>query len=294
MKSLALPLTLLAAPALAGPCDTNLPIDMPSNCADITVSSPFEGLHNFRELTNDGGIKAGILFRSDQLDELTDADVAAMSEMGITTIVDLRAHEELEQHPNRQIPSVEMTVNLPIGTDPADVAKIMPVEVAAQIRPMWFEGKFDEINQLLADHNVDIPQVRIDRYEEFAEDFTPQVSRYMHLLADESNFPMVFHCAGGKDRTGFVAAVTMLALGYSEEAVMDDYLTTNVYTFEELEGLVGKGPESLRPIFGAHPEQMTAALAAVKAEYGSFDAYLRDGLGVDEQELASIRANLLN
>lgn len=292
-KFYSLPFMLLGTVVLADPCSTELPIDMPANCNEITVSRPFEGLHNFRELTNDGGIRPGLLFRSDQLQEMTDADVAAMSDMGMITIVDLRAHEELEQHPNRQIPSVEMTVNLPIGTDPADVAKIMPVEVAAQIRPMWFEGRFDDINQLLADHNVDIPQVRIDRYEEFARDFTPQVSRYMHLLADEANFPMMFHCAGGKDRTGFVAAVTLLALGYSEKEVMNDYLTTNIYTFEELETLVGQGPEALRPVFGAHPEQMTAALDAVKADYGSFDAYLRDGLGVDDAELAQIRANLL-
>ena len=253
-----------------------------------------EGLENFRELTTpDAGIKPNTLFRSDQLDELTEDAIAKLNAIGIETVVDLRAPDELKSHPNKHIPSVDFNVNLPIGSDPADVAKIMPIEIASQIRPMWFEGRFDEIDQILADHDVNLHQIRIGRYRDFATDFNPQISRFLHLLTDGSNFPLLFHCAGGKDRTGYMAAITMLILGYSKEDVMRDYLTTNVFTYDELEELVGKGPRSLRPAFGAHPEQIEASLDVIEQSYGSFEAYRRDVLGISDEEVAAIRKNLL-
>lgn len=282
------------AAAQSPACQTSLDIDVPTECETIPVTHPVEGLGNFRQLTTpDNGIKPNLLFRSDQLDELSEDAVSELTAIGIETIVDLRSHEELETHPNTRLDTVSFDVNLPIGSDPADIAKIMPVEVAAQIRPLWFDGKFDEIDQLLDDHNVDLPQVRIDRYRDFATKFDPQVSRFLHLLTDDQNFPLLFHCAGGKDRTGYLAAVTLLTLGYSEQDVMRDYLTTNLYTFDELEQLVGKGPQSLHPAFGAHPEQIQASLQTVTDKHGSFEAYRRDVLGISDAEVQMIRQNLL-
>ncbi|KZK91322.1 Tyrosine-protein phosphatase precursor [Pseudovibrio sp. Ad46] len=278
------------------PCETKLPIDIPSNCDAIKVIKPIEKLENFRPLTtpkNGPALKPQTVFRSDQLDNLTKADQEKLSALGIETIVDLRAPDELEKHPNKHISTVDFNINLPIGSDPADVKKIMPLDVASQIGPLWFSGKFDEIDQLLKDHNVDLYNTRIDRYKDFARKFTPQISRFMHVLLEEQNYPLVFHCAGGKDRTGYVAAVLMLSLGFSEEDVMRDYLTTNLYTYDELSKLVADGPHSLRPAFGAHKEQITAALQAVKEDYGSFDTYRREALGISDEELAHIKKNLL-
>ncbi|WP_208994828.1 tyrosine-protein phosphatase [Pseudovibrio sp. Alg231-02] len=278
------------------PCETKLPIDIPSNCDAIKVIKPIEKLENFRPLTtpkNGPALKRQTIFRSDQLDNLTKADQEKLSALGIETIVDLRAPDELEKHPNKHISTVDFNINLPIGSDPADVKKIMPLDVASQIGPLWFSGKFDEIDQLLKDHNVNLYNTRIDRYKDFARKFTPQISRFMHVLLEEQNYPLVFHCAGGKDRTGYVAAVLMLSLGFSEEDVMRDYLTTNLYTYDELSKLVADGPHSLRPAFGAHKEQITAALQAVKEDYGSFDTYRREALGISDEELALIKKNLL-
>ena len=280
--------------ALANPCETDLLIDLPANCNGIKISHPIESLQNFLEITTpDNGIKSGMLYRSDQLDKLTETDIKKLTGLGLITVVDLRAHEELESHPNKQIPSVQFAANLPIGDDPADVVKIMPLEVASQIRPMWFAGKFDEIDKLLADHNVDLRQTRIDRYKDFVRDFKPQISRYLHALTNESNFPLLFHCAGGKDRTGYVAAITLLTLGYDEKAVVRDYLTTNLFTYDELSELYSKGSKSLRSAFGAHIEQITVSLQTIKDDYGGFETYRRDALGISDEEVEQIRKNLL-
>ncbi len=47
------------------------------------------------------------------------------------------------------------------------------------------------------------------------------------ILADESNYPLVFHCSIGTDRTGMVAFVIENLLGVSKDDVYRDYLFSN-------------------------------------------------------------------
>ena len=39
--------------------------------------------------------------------------------------------------------------------------------------------------------------------------------------------PLLFHCAVGKDRTGFVAVLVLHALGVPDDLVQEGYLLTN-------------------------------------------------------------------
>ena len=47
------------------------------------------------------------------------------------------------------------------------------------------------------------------------------------ILADEDNYPLVFHCSIGCDRTGVVSFLVNGLLGVSEEALYRDYLVSN-------------------------------------------------------------------
>ncbi len=46
------------------------------------------------------------------------------------------------------------------------------------------------------------------------------------VFMDDDNYPIVFHCIGGADRTGTVAMLLEALLGVSEEEIWKDYLTT--------------------------------------------------------------------
>ena len=48
----------------------------------------------------------------------------------------------------------------------------------------------------------------------------------------------------------------------------------------------------VRPLLEVRREYLDAAFAAIDEAYGSFDAYLRDGLGLDARTLAKLRAAL--
>lgn len=48
------------------------------------------------------------------------------------------------------------------------------------------------------------------------------------LLADETAYPIYFHCAGGGDRTGTLAYILGSVLGMKEEDLLDDYEYSNL------------------------------------------------------------------
>jgi protein-tyrosine phosphatase len=52
-------------------------------------------------------------------------------------------------------------------------------------------------------------------------------------------------------------------------------------------------PELMRPVMRADRTYLDAAFAAVAAGWPTFDAFLREGLGLTDAELEALRENLL-
>lgn len=46
------------------------------------------------------------------------------------------------------------------------------------------------------------------------------------VFANKENYPVFFHCAGGADRTGTVAAILLAYLGVSRDEIIQDYVVT--------------------------------------------------------------------
>mmetsp|Transcript_37787 Transcript_37787/g.76871 ORF Transcript_37787/g.76871 Transcript_37787/m.76871 type:complete len:394 (+) Transcript_37787:353-1534(+) len=53
------------------------------------------------------------------------------------------------------------------------------------------------------------------------------VAKLLKLVSDPSNHPVVWHCSEGKDRTGAMSALFLLALGIPREVVIDDFVLSN-------------------------------------------------------------------
>ncbi len=47
--------------------------------------------------------------------------------------------------------------------------------------------------------------------------------------------------------------------------------------------------DALRPLFGVEPAYLEAAFQAIDENYGDFDTYRREALGVDDAELEAFR-----
>ncbi|MEU8898154.1 tyrosine-protein phosphatase [Nocardia sp. NPDC048505] len=103
------------------------------------------------------------------------------------------------------------------------------------------------------------------------------------ILATEDG-AVLFHCTAGKDRTGWTAAVLLTILGVDRETVTQDYLLSNVY----------RGAREGDGLNGVQQAWLDGAFDQVRQSYGSFDNYVRDGLGLSAADVAALRAKLLS
>jgi len=109
--------------------------------------------------------------------------------------------------------------------------------------------------------------------------------------------PLVYHCTAGKDRTGWATAVLLTLLGVPRETVMADYLLSNDYLVQKNQATLSAMSPELAAKFGpaltVRAAYLQAAFDEVEQRYGSFDRYLKDGLGLDAAAVARLRERFL-
>ena len=102
------------------------------------------------------------------------------------------------------------------------------------------------------------------------------------VFMDDANYPLIFHCIGGADRTGTVAMLLEALLGVPEEEIWRDYLTT---------GFVGVVSDP------AHKKSFGAAMDHLKGYPGDTladkaEAYFLK-LGFTKDDVSRLRERLL-
>lgn len=246
----------------------------------------FERVLNFRDFggweTTDGArIARGKLYRSAAFHDATEADIAKLDAMNVRFSVDLRRPEERAHEPNRW-PGENCRV---IFNDEGVAAVALPPHLAALLQS-------DLSPKATKDFMLSL-------YREIPYD--PRLIKlYRDWFAELSEGGVgIIHCAAGKDRTGIGCALTLLALGVSEEAVYADYEFTNQAVDLETrmpkiqarmeERLARKlDPAALRPMLGVETDYLRTTLAEIEARSGSVQNYLERELGVGHRERAAL------
>jgi hypothetical protein len=227
----------------------------------------FSSIYNFRDLggyaTADGqSVAWRRLFRSDDLSRLAIDDAERFAEFGIRTVIDLRRPSELAE----------------LGRVPEFTG--VDHHHAHLVYPPWPEVEHvdlaDRISYLAA------------RYGEMAASGGDGIGLALRLIADTERAPAVVHCFVGMDRTGIVCALTLSLLGVPDETVAADYELSNAAS-AGLQTALNIGPF---PFPSSPAPAMLGFLAALRAEHGSIEAYVK-GIGVTDQHIAAMRAHLL-
>ncbi len=240
----------------------------------------FSAVKNFRDLggyqTLDGRIvRWEVLYRSDCLHRLTNTDIRDLSTLGLHQIIDFRADYEKEKEPDRL---------------PADMKNRL-VEI-----PILDNSSRAEFVKNLK--NIDPVRYMIETNVELATRFTPEMRQFIDILLSSDGRPILFHCAAGKDRTGFAAAITLRMLGVPHDVVMEDYLLTNKYFLPAykwklslLQLLRGrKLVETVTGMMVAHPSYLSAAFDTIDRDHGTFENYVQNGLGITNKDVKKLKS----
>jgi protein-tyrosine phosphatase len=235
----------------------------------------FDRLHNFRDLggypTADGQVvRWGRLYRSDSLGKLAGADWDRFLGLGVSAVIDLRYPWEIDA--KGRVPEHPALAyhNLSIEHRPYDQPSLGP---EVQTGPFLAE-----------------------RFMEVAEDGVKELRAALDVIAAPDAGPVVLHCASGKDRTGQLAALVLALLGVPDDVIVEDFTLTELATERLLADWSAEhGGETPRwPGYGRAPaEVMRLFLAAMTQTYGSVQAYAAEQLGVDAEQVAALRRNLL-
>jgi protein-tyrosine phosphatase len=251
-----------------------------------------EGADNVRDLggyrTADGMlVSVGTLLRGDGLHRLTPVDVESLS--GLRTVIDFRtAGEVLNLGPDR-LPLGAVSVSYPVsGGDLSEVFDLVASGEVRRQRRLLGDGRASEFMAGIYRSFISDDRLR--------ETFAAAIA-----LVSEGHGPVLFHCTSGKDRTGWMAAVILLALGVPLGDVMADYLASNDCLrtpYQRLRNdLVKAGlllePELLRPVMEVSPGYLYAAFHEAERRYGSFESFLLRGAGIDAARRAALCAVLL-
>lgn len=261
----------------------------------------FEKLHNVRDLggeaTCDGRtVREGLLFRGDQPFSASDADRRTMVDLGIGKVIDFRSVREHEERPDPVIEGVR-NLHLPIIKD-VRVGITRGAEGDKGIGELLMSGVAID-DSFVIDHMCNM-------YRMFVIDpfSTGQYSRFVDEVIEsaEAGQGTFWHCTAGKDRAGFASAILLEALGVPRDDIVADYMLTNdclarfIADFmPKIEGrITSEGSRrALMCFFLADERFLESAYETADAEFGSFDAFLEQAIGIDDVKRKKLRSLLL-
>lgn len=169
----------------------------------------------------DGVTKTNVLWRSDAPLNPTKEDMALLQSKGITTLIDLRSAREVSHNPTFLSAAKGFSYHhLPIdeGSEPPDSFEKVPLS-----------------------------------YMEIA--WAKNLPRVFETIAQAERGAMFF-CAAGKDRTGVLSAILLLACGVEKAAVAKDYALSRSYNKLRLEKYLSEHPDIDPRIIVAREESM--------------------------------------
>ena len=252
----------------------------------------FEGIDNFRDLggyaTESGArVKWGVLYRSGMLADASRSDLEGLTRLNLSHLIDFRSELEKAAEPDRYPEAHSFTVVEIPTLDGGDNT------VAADIMRRIDEGDFA---------GFDPNALMLDANRAFATDFLPEYTQFFQTVLAADGAPILWHCTAGKDRAGFAAAALLRVLGVPQDVIVRDYMLSKEHSLAsrktELRLLrLFKGDDAadnLEVIMGVEEAWIEAAFAAIDERWGNFDNYVREGLGLRDEDVARLRANLLS
>lgn len=245
---------------------------------------------NMRELggyeTKDGRrIAPRKLIRSANINQLDLTDSEYLKKYGIKQVVDFRSLEERTAQPDKEIPESE-NIFLPIfPIKETEEASASPKKMMQRMQNG--EKAFQQMIEVYT-HFVTDNHVR-KQYRKFFD---------LVLANERPEESLLFHCTAGKDRTGFGAMLLLNCFNIDDEVIMQDYLLTNRYLKKEVKkmfdaaraaGVSEDDIHGISDVMSAKEEYLQTSYGLIKEHYGTVDQFIKDGIGVSQQEIKDLQ-----
>lgn len=225
----------------------------------------WDGCVNARDLGGLGRVRPGVLVRMEAPARLTEAGWAAAWAYGVRTVVDLRDLREVESAPDGA-PRPAGITTVPVPQDPVGTPFYEHwSKIDSFASPLYFPA-------MLAEHPL-------------------RVVAAVRAIATAAPGCVLFHCAGGKDRTGLLALVLLTLAGAAPEEIIADYLLSYDRMKQRYDELgVRDQLTAVTELLASHGTTIEASLSATIESLAMPGYLLRNGL--TDTDVTALHARL--
>jgi len=236
---------------------------------------------NLRELggiaTADGRrIRRGIIYRSGDLADLTEACSNRMAELGIVARIDFRSIAERKLRPyNWHAPGAIQVWENPSSRHDAAVRDLMEQ----------------------AEKGTDAAHAAMTAiYRELPIFLSSSYAVLFRWLSD-GRLPILYSCTAGKDRTGVATALILWALGVEKKTITEEYELSNTQ-FDQIKKIAMRSynfndDASVRTILASDRLYIEQMMNHVENRFISIEGYLERVLNFDAHSLKRMRDQTL-
>ncbi|RCK68758.1 MULTISPECIES: tyrosine-protein phosphatase [Desertihabitans] len=223
-----------------------------------------DGLVNARDLggtpvAGGGEVLPGRLLRSDNLQDLTPADIEELRRRGLTDVIDLRSAYEVNATGDGPLRALEEIRHHHFSFFVEEHGEATSPATGDELPENALPWVEKQIEEHLDDHFA-------STYWGYLSDRPDSVVGALRAIAHADGAALV-HCAAGKDRTGTTVALALSLVGAERDAVVADYAASDERVPLIMERLMGS------PVYAANLRGRSHAAQATKAE--TMDAFLR-------------------
>lgn len=246
--------------------------DSSKRVVKMEKAANFRDIGGYRTKANKE-VKWGRIYRSAAISELTDKDLAEFQKRKISQVFDFRGQSEAAAAPDRLPKSVHYTLcsagSNHIGKD------AMPDFTKLENLPTFLTNFYGQVDSLAI------------RYRPM----------FQALLNVDDQEAILYHCTGGRDRTGIATALILYVLDVPEAQIEADYLASNYYLkhankamFSKMGKLSDQQIEAISKALELKSDYLQATFTALEKQYGSMENFFKEGLGIGARERHLLRA----
>ena len=235
-------------------------------------------------------IQKGIFFRSASLNSIVDKeDLNYLKNFKFKTVIDLRSTEEQQLQPDTWVLQ-QRSINYQFHE--YSFSKIMEgINTKKKVRRESYGG-----SELY--------------YRVMHKIFIPHLKLFFKEILNEKT-PIILHCSGGQDRTGFVVAIMLKLFNVSNDLIYEDYLLSTDLRNPELEFIgidlhkeaeknafakfmvsyVSDNPrDNVKPLRNKSGVPfIKIALDEILSVYGSVESYVINEIGLSQKDVSHLR-----
>lgn len=247
----------------------------------------------------------------------------ALKKLGITNVYDLRSEAELIRDPHA---NEELMDGVKVKWfAPRDHISIMEqMQVSERANKQSKEQVIAQVAKKQLNKETEHDEIDVDAVQDAQGKLQPAIQAtlvksylailhshqdiFRQVLLDLAYLPqnhlsaILLHCTAGKDRTGVAVAMLQSLAGCSDKGIAADYALTRIGVEPAREHLI-KAMRAMVPEFATNDPRFLATsesraeimlqfLRSVRDQFGDFEGYAKDTLGLTAEEVNSAKANV--